>query len=58
VADRPRIVAGQPAHVACAPKLCSKGVVVELKREIVEGKGGNEGEGGQSATNLWPTGHA
>jgi hypothetical protein len=33
-------------------------VVVELKREIVEGKGGKEGEGGRSTTNLWPTGHA
>jgi hypothetical protein len=32
--------------------------VVELKREIVEGKVGKEGEGGRLATNLWPTGHA
>jgi hypothetical protein len=32
-------VADRPAHVASAPKLCPKGVVVELKREIVEGKG-------------------
>jgi hypothetical protein len=30
--------AGRPAHVASARKLCPKGVVVELKREIVEGK--------------------
>jgi hypothetical protein len=52
------MVAGQPAHVASPPKLCPKGVVVELKREIVEGKGGTEGEGGRPATNLWPTGHA
>jgi hypothetical protein len=49
---------GWPAHVASAPKLYLKGVVVELKREIVDGKGGNEGEGGWPATNLWPTGHA
>jgi hypothetical protein len=39
------MVAGWLAHVASAPKLCPKGVVVELKREIVEGKGGKEGEG-------------
>jgi hypothetical protein len=41
----PRMVAGWLAHVASAPKHCPKGVVVELKREIVEGKGGKEGEG-------------
>jgi hypothetical protein len=41
-----------------APPFCSKGVVAELKREIVEGKGRKEGEGCQPATNLWPTGHA
>jgi hypothetical protein len=58
VASQPRMVAGWPAYVASAPKLSPKGVVVELKREIVEGKGGKEGEGGQTATNLWPTGHA
>jgi hypothetical protein len=52
------MVASRPAHVASAPKLCPKGVVVELKREIVEWKGGKEGEGGQPATNLLPTGHA
>jgi hypothetical protein len=46
VANRPRMVAGWPAHVVSAPPLCPKGVVVELKREIVEGKEGNEGEGG------------
>jgi hypothetical protein len=44
--------------VAIVPSLCPKGMVVELKREIVEGKGGTEGEGNRSATNLWPTGHA
>jgi hypothetical protein len=51
-------VAGRPAHVAIAPLLCPKGVVVELKREIVEGKGGKEGAGGRPATILWPTGPA
>jgi hypothetical protein len=51
------MLAGRPAQVATAPKLCPKGVVVELKREIVEGKGGKEGEGGRPDTNLWPTGH-
>jgi hypothetical protein len=38
VVGRPRMVAGQPAHVASAPKLCPNGMVVELNREIVEGK--------------------
>jgi hypothetical protein len=46
-------VAGRPAHVTNAPPFCHKGVVVELKRAIVEGKGGKEGEGGQPTTNLW-----
>jgi hypothetical protein len=32
VAGRPRMVAGRPAHVAIAPLLCLKGVVVELKK--------------------------
>jgi hypothetical protein len=58
VAGRPRMVAGRPALVAIAPLLHPKGVVVELKREIVEGKGGREGEGGQLATILWLAGHA
>jgi hypothetical protein len=40
VVDQPRMVVGWPAHVAIAPLLCPKGVVVELKRKIVEGKGG------------------
>jgi hypothetical protein len=39
VASRPRMVAGQPAHLATIPPLCPKGVVVEIKREIVERKG-------------------
>jgi hypothetical protein len=51
-------VAGRPAHVAKALSFHPKDVVVELKRNIVEGKGGKEGEGGWLATNLWPTGHA
>jgi hypothetical protein len=34
------MVARQPAHVAKAPPFYAKGVVVELKREIVEGNGG------------------
>jgi hypothetical protein len=58
VVDRPRMVARRPAHVTSAPKHYPKGVVVELKREIVEGDGGKEGEGGWPATNLWPIGHA
>jgi hypothetical protein len=32
------MVARRPAYVVSTPKLCPKGVVVELKREIVEGK--------------------
>jgi hypothetical protein len=42
LAGRPRMVAGRPDHVAKAPPSCLKGVVVELKREIVEEKGGKE----------------
>jgi hypothetical protein len=38
MADQPRIVVGRPAHVTNAPKLCPKGVVVQLKRDKVEGK--------------------
>jgi hypothetical protein len=52
------MVAGRLAHVAIAPPLCPKGVVVELKRKIVERNGGKEGEGGRSATNLWLIGLA
>jgi hypothetical protein len=48
----------EAAHVVVAPSLCPKGVAVELKREIVEGKGGKEGEGVQPSTNLWATSHA
>jgi hypothetical protein len=46
------MVARRPAHVAKAPPLCPKDVGVELKREIVEGKEGKEGECGRLATNL------
>jgi hypothetical protein len=49
VAGRPRKVAGRPAHVASAPPLCSKVVVVELKRMLVEKKVGKEGVGGRPA---------
>jgi hypothetical protein len=42
-------VAGRPAHVAIAPPLCSKVVVVELKRILVEKKVGKEKVGGPSA---------
>jgi hypothetical protein len=41
------MVAEWTAHVAKAPLFYPKGVVVELKREIVEGKGGRK----------WPAGH-
>jgi hypothetical protein len=58
VADRPRMVARRPDHVAKDPPFHPKGAVVELKREIVEEKGGKEGEDGWPAADLWPTGHA
>jgi hypothetical protein len=54
VTGRPRMVASRLGHVAKAPPFYPKGVVVELKRELVEGKGVKEGEGGWPATNLWP----
>jgi hypothetical protein len=52
------MVVGRPAHVAKAPPFYPKGVVVELKREIVKGKGRNEGESGWLGSNFWPTDHA
>jgi hypothetical protein len=58
VAGWPNMVASRLAHVAIAPLLCPKGVVVELKRMILEGKGRKDGEDGLPATNLWPTGQA
>jgi hypothetical protein len=36
----PRKVAGRPAHVAIAPPLGPKVMVVEVKRKVVEKKGG------------------
>jgi hypothetical protein len=45
------MVAEWLAHVAKAPSFCPKVLVVELKREIVEGKVGKEGEGVRSTTN-------
>jgi hypothetical protein len=48
-------VAGRPAHVAKTPPLFPKAVVVEVKREIVEGKGGKEGEGGRPTGHAWPS---
>jgi hypothetical protein len=41
VAGRPREVVGWPAHVAIAPPLCPKVMVVEVKRKVVEKKGRN-----------------
>jgi hypothetical protein len=38
VADQPRYVAGQLAHVAKSSLICPQGVVVEIKGKIVEGK--------------------
>jgi hypothetical protein len=49
----PQGVAGRPAHVAKVPPLCTKVVVVELKRMLVEKKVGKEGVGGRSAK-PWP----
>jgi hypothetical protein len=53
VAARPREVAGWPAHVAKAPPLFPKLVVVEVKERVVEEKREKEGGGGQPAK-LWP----
>jgi hypothetical protein len=36
------MVARRLAHVSKAPPFCPKGVVVELRREILLGKGGKE----------------
>jgi hypothetical protein len=60
VAGWPRMVVGRLAHVAIPFLLCPKGVVVELKRGIVEGNGRTEGEGGRSVRpagqGWWPGG--
>jgi hypothetical protein len=53
VADRPREVIGRPAHVAKAPPLFLKVVVVEVKERVVEDKREKEGGDGRSAK-LWP----
>jgi hypothetical protein len=47
VASRPRQVVGWPAHVAESSPICPQGVVVEIKRKIVEGKRGGR----------WPANH-
>jgi hypothetical protein len=53
-------VTGRPAHVAIAPPLCTKVVVVELKRMLLEKKVGKDGVGGRPATHFgrsvkpWP----
>jgi hypothetical protein len=53
VADRPWYVAEQPAHFAKVTPLCTKVVVIELKRMLVEKKVGKEGVGGRPAK-PWP----
>jgi hypothetical protein len=53
-------VVGRPAHVAKAPPLLTKVVVVEVKERVVEEKRGKEGGDGRPATDfdqsakLWP----
>jgi hypothetical protein len=60
VADRPRKVAGRPAHVAKALPLFPKVVVVEVKDIVVEEKREKDGGDSQPATHfcrpakLWP----
>jgi hypothetical protein len=60
MANQPRKVAGRPAHVAIVPPFCTKVVVVELKRMLLEKKVEKEGVGGRSATHFgrsakpWP----
>jgi hypothetical protein len=53
VASRPREVAGWPAHMAKAPLLFPKVVVVEVKERVVEEKREKEGGDGWLAK-LWP----
>jgi hypothetical protein len=43
--------------VAKSSLIYSQGVVLKIKRKIVEGKEGKKGEGGRSAINLWSGGH-
>jgi hypothetical protein len=60
VAGRSRKVARRPAHVAIPPPLCTKVVVVELRRMLVEMNVVKEGVGSQLATHFgwsakpWP----
>jgi hypothetical protein len=60
VPGRPREVAGRPTHVAKAPPLFPKVVVVEVKERVVEEKSEKEGGDGRPATHfgqlakLWP----
>jgi hypothetical protein len=60
VNSRPREVAGRPAHVAKAPPLFPKVVVVQVKERVVEEKREKEGGDGRPATHfgqpakLWP----
>jgi hypothetical protein len=50
-----RSAKGWPAHVANVPPLCTKVVVVEPKRMLVEKKVEKEGVGGWPATHFgWP----
>jgi hypothetical protein len=43
--------------LAKSSPICPQGAVVEIKRKIVEGKEGKNGEGGRSAINVWLGGH-
>jgi hypothetical protein len=54
VASRPRKVSSRPAHVAIAPPLCPKVMVVEVKRKVVEKKGGKRRGGDGRPAKLWP----
>jgi hypothetical protein len=52
VAGRPREVARWPAHMANAPPLFLKVVVVDVKERVVEEKREKEGGDGQLATHF------
>jgi hypothetical protein len=52
VVDRPREVVGRLAHVAKAPPLFPKVVVVEVKEKVVEEKREKEGGDGRPATHF------
>jgi hypothetical protein len=55
VAGRPREVVGRPAHLAKAPPLFPKVVVVEVKERVMEEKKGGDG---RSATHFGRSGKA